>query len=84
MRNMASLRVAVDSSRPPVGYDTMPNGEQVRRWLASFRSTIADAGYADAMIEAGYDCLENMVFSADDLNQMDSIEDMKQVRNGIG
>ena len=28
------------------------------------------------MIEAGYDCLENMVFSADDL--MDSVEDMKQ------
>ena len=48
---MASSRVAVDSSRPPVGYDTMPSDEQVRRWLASFRGTIADAGYADAMIE---------------------------------
>ena len=41
--------------RPPVGYDTMASDEQVRRWLASVRGPIADAGYADAMIEAGYD-----------------------------
>ena len=36
---MASSRVAVDSSKPPVGYDTMPNDQQVRRWLPmdSFR-----------------------------------------------
>ena len=73
---MASSRVAVDSSRPPVAYDTMSSSDQVRRWLDSFGGPIADAGYADAMIEAGYDCLENMVFSSDDL--MDSIVDMKQ------
>ena len=54
----------------------MPSDDQVRRWLASFGGPIADAGYADAMIEAGYDSLENMVFSSDDL--MDGVEDMKQ------
>ena len=54
----------------------MPSDQQVRRWLDSFQGPIADAGYADSMIEAGYDCLANMVFSADDL--MASILEMKQ------
>ena len=73
---MVASRVATDSSRPPVGYDTMPNDQQVRRWLDSFKGPIADADYTDSMIEAGYDCLENMVFSSDDL--MASIVDIKQ------
>ena len=75
-RNMVASRVATDSSRPPVGYDTMPNDQQVRKWLDSFKGPIADADYADSVIEAGYDCLENMVFSSDDL--MASIDDIKQ------
>ena len=41
-RNMVASRVATDSSSPPVGYDTMPNDQQVRKWLDSFRGPIAD------------------------------------------
>ena len=54
----------------------MPNDQQVRRWLDSFKGPIADADYTDYMIEAGYGCLENMVFSAED--PMASIVDIKQ------
>ena len=67
---------SVESANPPVGYDTMSGEDQVRRWLASFRGAIADADYVDAFMDSGYDSLENMVFSSEDL--MDSIEDMKQ------
>ena len=54
----------------------MPGDDQVRRWLASFKGAIADADYVDAFMDSGYDSLENMIFSADDL--MDGIEQMKQ------
>ena len=75
-RNMVASRAATESSRPPIGYDTMPSDQQVHKWLDSFKGPIADAGYAESMIEAGYDCLENMVFSAEDL--MASVDDMKK------
>ena len=67
---------SVESANPPAGYDKMSGVDQVRRWLAPFKGTIADADYVDAFIDSGYDCLENMIFSADDL--MDGIETMKQ------
>ena len=54
----------------------MSGDDQVRRWLGSFKGTIADADYVEAFIDSGYDCLENMIFSADDL--MDPVEAMKQ------
>ena len=50
---------------------------QLRRWLDLFREKIASANYADEMIAQGWDSLDNMIFSADDL--MDAMPDsMKQ------
>ena len=55
----------------------MDGDSQVRAWLALFGGQIATADYADEMIAQGWDSLENMIFSADDL--MDAMPDsMKQ------
>ena len=47
----------------------MSDADAVRAWLASFRGAIAAADYADEMIEAGYDSLDNMIFSKDELQE---------------
>ena len=74
---VAPPRPATASTRPPIGYDTMDGDSQVRAWLALFGGQIATADYADEMIAQGWDSLENMIFSADDL--MDAMPDsMKQ------
>ena len=55
----------------------MDGDAQVRAWLALFGGQIATADYADEMIAQGWDSLDNMIFSADDL--MDAMPDsMKQ------
>ena len=56
----------VASAYPPEGYRLMSDADAVRAWLASFRGAIAAANYADEMIEAGYDSLDNMIFSKDE------------------
>ena len=78
IRNMvAPPKPAAASTRPPIGYDTMDGDSQVRAWLALFGGQIATADYADEMIAQGWDSLDNMIFSADDL--MDAMPDsMKQ------
>ena len=47
----------------------MSDADAVRAWLASFRGAIAAANYADEMIEAGYDSLDNMIFTKDELQE---------------
>ena len=47
----------------------MSDDDAVRAWLASFRGTIAAADYADEMIEAGYESLDNMIFTKDELQE---------------
>ena len=64
-----------NSSRPPVGYDTMSDDVAVDLWLKSFKGSIAEAGYADVMMAAGYDCLDNMIFTVQDL--MTNVQGMK-------
>ena len=64
-----------NSSRPPVGYDTMSDDVAVDLWLKSFKGSIAEAGYADVMMAAGYDCLDNMIFTVQDL--MINVQGMK-------
>ena len=69
-RNMvASSSPLVASAYPPEGYRLMSDADAVRAWLASFRGAIAAANYADEMIEAGYDSLDNMIFSKDELQE---------------
>ena len=59
----------VASAYPPEGYRLMSDDDAVRAWLASFRGAIAAADYADEMIEAGYDSLDNMIFTKDELQE---------------
>ena len=67
-RNMvATSSPLVASAYPPEGYRLMSDADAVRAWLASFRGAIAAADYADEMIEAGYDSLDNMIFTKDEL-----------------
>ena len=47
----------------------MSDADAVRAWLTSFRGAIAAADYADEMIEAGYDSLDNMIFTKDELQE---------------
>ena len=70
------------------------DADAVRAWLTSFGGAIATANYADEMIEAGYDSLDNMIFSADTLqDQCPSVKpghaariarDAVQMMQGIG
>ena len=78
IRNMvAPPKPATASTRPPIGYDAMDGDTQVRAWLDLFGGQIANAEYADGMIENGWDSLANMIFTATDL--MDAMPDtMKQ------
>ena len=63
---MVAERLALTSSAsPPEGFTTMSDADAVRAWLISFGGAIATANYADEMIEAGYDSLDNMIFDAD-------------------
>ena len=64
---VASGSPLVASAYPPEGYRQMSDDDAVRAWLASFRGAIAAADYADEMIEAGYDSLDNMIFTKDEL-----------------
>ena len=64
---VASSSPLVASAYPPEGFRLMSDTDAVRAWLASFRGAIAEAGYADEMIEAGYDSLDNMMFTKDEL-----------------
>ena len=57
----------VASVYPPEGFRLMSDTDAVRAWLASFRGAIAEAGYADEMIEAGDDSLDNIIFTKDAL-----------------
>ena len=66
---VASSSPLVASAYPPEGYRLMSDADAVRAWLASFRGAIAAANYADEMIEAGYDSLDNMIFSKDELQE---------------
>ena len=67
-RNMVASSVPlVASAYPPEGFRLMSDSDAVRAWLASFRGTIATADYATGMIDAGYDSLENMIFTKDEL-----------------
>ena len=66
---VASSSPLVASAYPPEGYRLMSDADAVRAWLASFRGTIAAANYADEMIEAGYDSLDNMIFTKDELQE---------------
>ena len=69
---MVAKSILTPSASPPAGYETMTDEAAVREWLASFGGAIAQADYYDVFIEAGFDSLENMIFTADQL--MDSIE----------
>ena len=66
---VASGSPLVASAYPPEGYRQMSDDDAVRAWLASFRGAIAAANYADEMIEAGYDSLDNMIFTKDELQE---------------
>ena len=66
---VASSSPLVASAYPPEGYRLMSDSDAVRAWLASFRGAIAAADYADEMIEAGYDSLDNMIFTKDELQE---------------
>ena len=50
----------------------MTDHDAVRAWIASFGGAITAADYADEMIDAGYDSLDNMIFTKDEL--MDACE----------
>ena len=41
----------------------MTDHDAVRAWIASFGGAITAADYADEMIDAGYDSLDNMIFT---------------------
>ena len=62
----------VASAYPPEGYRQMTDHDAVRAWIASFGGAISAADYADEMIDAGYDSLDNMIFTKDEL--MDACE----------
>ena len=64
---MAKSNPLVASAYPPEGYRQMTDHDAVRAWLASFGGTIASADYADEMMDAGYDTLDNMIFTKDEL-----------------
>ena len=66
---VASGSPLVASAYPPEGYRQMSDDDAVRAWLASFRGAIAAANYADEVIEAGYDSLDNMIFTKDELQE---------------
>ena len=66
---VAKISPLVASAYPPEGYRLMSDDDAVRAWLASFRGAIAEANYADEMIEAGYDSLDNMIFTKDELQE---------------
>ena len=54
----------------------MSDADAVHTWLVSFRGTIATADYANDMIDAGYDSLENMIFTKDELQEaVESLND---------
>ena len=73
---VASSSPLVASAYPPEGYRLMSDADAVRAWLASFRGAIAAANYADEMIEAGYDSLDNMIFTKDELQEsVESLSD---------
>ena len=48
----------------------MSDADAVRAWLSSFRGAIATADYATDMVDAGYDSLENMIFTKDELQDI--------------
>ena len=64
-----SVGALIRSSSPPEGYELMSNDDAVKAWLSSFGGAIASADYADDMIAAGYDSLDNMVFNAAELRE---------------
>ena len=59
----------VASAYPPEGFRLMSDADAVRAWISSFRGAIAAAEYAEEMLEAGYDSLENMIFTKDELQE---------------
>ena len=69
---VASSVPLVASAYPPEGFRLMSDADAVRAWLASFRGAIATGDYANDMIDAGYDSLENMIFTKDELQ--DAVE----------
>ena len=71
---VASSVPLVASAYPPKGFRLMSDEDAVRAWLASFRGTIATADYATGMIDAGYDSLENMIFTKEELQ--DAVESL--------
>ena len=74
-RNMVAKSVPlVASAYPPEGFRLMSDSDAVRAWLSSFRGAIATADYATDMIDAGYDSLENMIFTKDELQ--DAVESL--------
>ena len=69
---VAQSNPLVASAYPPEGYRKMTDHDAVRAWIASFGGAITAADYADEMIDAGYDSLDNMIFTKDEL--MDACE----------
>ena len=61
-RNMVASSVPlVASAYPPEGFRLMSDADAMHTWLALFRGAIATRDYANDMIDAGYDGLENMI-----------------------